>query len=168
MARKIAKTKLTKNVIETLPEESEDQLLVVIKKVLVLGLEFADERLATRVHVHGGDEREETLGGGVIGDVTSAATVLGSAVAGRRGSVRGCRSSVRRFWSSVGCLWCGIARSGSDSGVESAVLVPAGNGELEEDSCSAELDGSDGSDDGAEGAGGAGNKRKGQEGRHLG
>ena len=67
--------------LQVSPEESEDQLLIVIKEVLVLGLQLADERLAAGVHVHLGDEGEETLGGRVIGNVTAATLELGSAVA---------------------------------------------------------------------------------------
>ncbi len=53
-----------------LPEEAEDEDLVLEKLVSALGLELADEGLAAAVHVHGGDEGEESVGvaadGGVL------------------------------------------------------------------------------------------------------
>ena len=44
-----------------LREQSEDESLVSLKLILVLGLQFADERLAALEVVHGPDEAEEGI-----------------------------------------------------------------------------------------------------------
>jgi hypothetical protein len=59
-----------------LPEEGEDELLVVIKKALVLGLQLADQGLAAGVEVQLGHDGKDTLGGGVIGGNISLATTI--------------------------------------------------------------------------------------------